>query len=95
MSRFEDIRGRHSPRTAESNDRPAPEASEGSVTNEGEGAPGVGPVGEFFADAESPVVDRLTKGEEFSYLFEMASMMMREEGKKWITRKSTLGPKYL
>ena len=41
----------------------------------------MGPVREFFADAESPFVHRLTKGEEFSYSFVRVSMMMREEGK--------------
>ena len=53
----------------------------GSLAKEGEGARGVVPVREFFADAEFPVVDRLTEGEEVSYLFERVSMMMRGEGK--------------
>ena len=39
----------------------------GSVTEEGDGAWGVGPVREFFADTEVPFVDRFAKGEEFSY----------------------------
>jgi len=51
----------------------------GSVTKEGEGARWVRPFGEFFADAEVPFVDRLPKGEEFSYPFWRVSMMMRDE----------------
>lgn len=66
----------------------------GSLAKEGEGARGVVPVREFFADAEFPVVDRLTEGEEVSYLFERVSMMMREEA-KGMARKSTFDPQYL
>lgn len=41
----------------------------GSVAEEVEGARGVGPVEEFFADAKFPFVDRFTEDEEFSYPF--------------------------
>ena len=63
----------------------------GSIAKEGGGPRGAGPVGEIFADAKFPVAGRLAKGEEFSYSFERASMMMREEWDE-MAKRSTLGP---
>ena len=77
MSRFEDIWERHSPRTAESSsEMPAPEASEGSVARAASPRRVKACEG-YFADAKFPVVDRLTEGEEYCYLFERVSVMMR------------------
>jgi len=40
----------------------------------------MGLVGEFFAGAEFPFVDRLTEGEEFPHPFERVNVMREERG---------------
>ena len=51
----------------------------GSVAEEGEGSRMMGRVKQGFVNAKFPFVDRLTMGEEFSYLPARVSMM-REKG---------------